>query len=131
MIRSPDYEGSWLDKNPVITYLGGGYGKFFMFIDEKEKSNDGRIGISGTIEDQFGTSTFQGELTDKTIKFVKEYFPEAIERGAASDKIEYEGTKIGDRFEGRYIVRNGISQGKRDDWSNTFYMEKFIDPSLN
>ena len=50
MERIPDFEGSWLDSNPVIASMVD-YGRFFMYVDEKEKES-GIEKISGTIEDQ-------------------------------------------------------------------------------
>ena len=52
--------------------------------------------FTGTIKDKYGLSHVLGDLKDNKIKFTKTYSPEAIEKGAATLPIIYEGVLTDD-----------------------------------
>lgn len=130
-IKNPDFVGDW---NPYGD-LAGGPQKFFMYITECEKKG-GVESIKGTIEDSLGNASFEGELTEREIRFIKKYAPEAIRKGAAHDRVEYKGRKIKGLYAGEYTVikgtvPQGVFEGVTQDWKCPFVMKECSDSSVN
>jgi hypothetical protein len=125
MNRVPDFFGNWLVDNPQVGALSlialGGEGDFRMYIERRQAMKD-REKIAGTIEDQFGLATFEGELSEQKINFMKTYSHEAIARGGAPNGVQYNGRKYPDSFRGKFTVINALVNGARKDWKGVFYM---------
>ena len=100
---TPDWVGTWDVNSPSNGY-------FEMFIDEQIGSH-----VSGRIEDMLGTSTFEGDITLRSISFVKRYTDCA--RQASNSPINYQANTESDRNRHQGIYRGDKAVG----W---FYMEK-------
>ena len=133
MDRIPDYIGNWaVDGDPkfehIPTLVSLGFGRFELFIDEKIKTN-GITKIKGIITDYYGEATFEGELEEKTIRFVKRYNKEIVESGKSVDEIPYEGQKIKEGFyKGTYNMKGG-QKGNPNEWNGQFVL--FVNPEIN
>jgi len=68
-------------------------GLFFMHVKSFGETENKRI-IRGTIDDKFGSGSFEGEIRQNNIRFVKRYLPEAVQRGAPESDINYEGNLL-------------------------------------
>jgi len=129
MARIPDFIGNWMIDNPsqgLLSYLWGSTGDFSLFVDKADRRCDGKSRIRGRIEDEFGSATFRGEISDDEIKFTKRYSRQAIRRGAAPVRIEYIGRKSSDSFRGVYVF---TSKGIKCE--GTFYVVAFDDLKRN
>ena len=82
---TPTYVGVWDNAEPFVGY-------FELF----EEGNDS---FSGFIHDSIGPASFNGEVTDKEISFVKRYMHQPRRR-----PITYKGFKVGEDFFGYYCV---------------------------
>ncbi len=124
--RLPDFTGTWVAERFFYPI-----GLFAMYIQKREPLGEGKESISGIITDRYGFADFKGTLSNEEIEFVKTYWPEAIERGAANNWVEYAGRNAGFFYAGTYIVVQGVSGGITREETRKFIMEKYHDPRLN
>lgn len=129
-MRLPDFVGSWSIDFPILESVGGGH--FGMFIEEREKINSGIDIIKGTIEDDIGVASFEGEIDSEKVRFVKRYSYEAVSNGGAAGEIIYNGRKVEDGiYKGKYTVVKGTSNGIPHAWEAGFILERYEDPNRN
>ncbi|MEK6918386.1 MAG: hypothetical protein AABW51_05555 [Nanoarchaeota archaeon] len=116
--QTPDFVGSW-----TLGEVALNDGLFYMYIENRGRinSNSKPLHISGTIDDKFGTSQFDGSLSDDEIKFSKLYVSKAQKKGAGGDftgRVDYEGRKVDGIFLGAYRLEGlSIIGIERDLWS--------------
>lgn len=126
MERTPDFFGNWMAGNPQVGAITSaaleGYGDFVMYIEKRESTSTRIEKIAGTIEDSYGLSTFEGELSEEEIKFMKTYSQDAIAKGAAQNGVRYHGRKYPDSFRGEFTVINRTVEGIKKDWTGEFYV---------
>jgi len=122
--RFPDYIGNWA-YHPIMTIPEG---FFVMYIEKRKVMQAGEESIEGTIDDRFGSASFEGVLTPQDIKFKKLYFPEAVQKGAAPFGVKYHGQKEGSAYIGDYTaIQVKTPDGITCDRKDRFIMKKFID----
>lgn len=84
-------------------------GVFEMYIERNEGGN-----IRGTIEDVYGTATFEGVLSHTEISFTKHYIPEKSSVEASDSDLEYKGKyhpEI-DKYLGRFVYKDHSEYGR-------------------
>jgi hypothetical protein len=93
----PNFIGTWDTKIPSR-------GLFEFFIVKQ----DGEM-VSGTIEDTFGSATFNGRLTDRAVTFTKLYDDDAKSVGGSKSSLRYQSTgRVGNKFVGD--ITNGTGE---------------------
>jgi hypothetical protein len=99
--KMPDFIGNFDNSLPK--------GLFEMFIEEREGDN-----ISGTIEDVYGTATFEGVLSDTEIRFTKHYIPEKSSIEASDCDLMYKGEYLSQikEYLGRFVYKDHPESGK-------------------
>ncbi|MDO8460210.1 MAG: hypothetical protein Q7S74_03820 [Nanoarchaeota archaeon] len=96
--REPRFIGTWNIHSPYNGY-------FEIFVDKS------RNGFCGEIIDCLGDADFEGEISDKEIKFTKKYKQEKCLNRANKKEIAYRG-----------IIRNGNVFGF---YENSYFLEQF------
>lgn len=97
--KKPNFFGTWDIHNPL-----GGY--FEMFVERNGKA------INGEVIDCLGDASFEGEISNREIRFVKKYMRDRCSTGASLKGIVYKG-----------IVREGnvIGYFAIDGFGQPFY----------
>ncbi len=75
-----------------------------MFIEHGSAKNGE---IAGTIEDIFGSSTFNGWIMSNTFSFDKQYDKIAGKLSGSMQPIEYMGVIAGNNIRGKYYTAGG------------------------
>ena len=85
--REPDYRGTWSGDS----YKTSKYGAFRMYILKREVYGMSPEKIQGIIEDEMPShlAVFVGEMTHRSIRFIKRYSPTAQ---ASTRDLIYEGS---------------------------------------
>ena len=147
MDKMPDYVGRWLvdGDRGHIDALGGkdkyelvslvfNHGHFTFFIDERKPINNLTERVKGRIYDALGEACFEGEIIrdigKDTIKFVKRYNKNVVDKGLTVDEISYLGEgKLKTGFFGSYFMK--IAPGNRFEWKGRFIMKRYIGENVN
>jgi hypothetical protein len=123
--RLPDYVG-FFDNQPTLNLHYDKIALFFLYILKKKKLETFKgariIEIEGSIDDIFGSATFQGIIQDDTLSFSKKYIGDSINPLKGEIYFKGQSNAVGDMYFGKY---------EHKDKSGNFFMKEFNVPFLH